>query len=346
MATSVDKRTLWFSGNGPETDVVVGSHGSVARNLADLPFPPRCTNDEKGVAEERIIGVLGATGLLSSGRYCSMLSLDPRDAQLLAERHLVSNELVRGAGPRGVYIDNDQSLSIMVNERDHIRISAMAPGLQLEEIWARIGAADDRLASGLHYAFHERYGYLTSSLGHVGTGLKASVVLHLPGLVMTNQLASFEQQAREQRHMLESMFGDLRENAGEMYLLSNKATLGRSEEEIMFHLRQLATRIVAQERAARQGVLAVNRRTLEDRVARAVSLARGARLLEFDEAVRLLSSVRLGVSTGLLQGYSLQLVNELLVDSRRAHIESKVGHGCDDATVNMVRADMFNARFS
>ncbi len=423
VETLLDKAPLWLAGDGPEASVVVASECSLLRNLADFPFPARCSEEERRSIEERMMDVLERVDLLANGQYCplstSLLAGNSSEERLLAERFLAERLLmerrlvafyqIQAKGPRGrmrfeapagAYVAEDQSMSIMVNGADHMCMRVLASGLQLLEVWARLNLVDDTLAGALDFAFDDRYGYFTSDLGHVGTGLKASVILHLPGLAMVNKIDEVDQLARERHQILRGLkptiafqiegvarglsqlwpkagkkrskggsdarsspeakavsealysdwygvlYGAVAEAEGDLYLLSNTCTLGISEEETLFHLRHLAGDIIAREEEARQTIQQEDRLRLEDRVARALGLARKARLLEFSEALALLSSIRLGVATGLVEDYSIQHVNELLIASQGFHIRMKTGQDCDELTLGTKRADLFRTRFS
>lgn len=171
---------LWLAGDTPEADVAVLSVCTLSRNLADVPFPARCSETERAEVEARMVRTLDSLSLLSSGHYLSLQDLSQREVRLLAERKLITRELAAGAGPRGVYVDDDQTLSIMVNGADHIAVRAMVSGLQPQEAWARLNLLDDTLAGMLDFAFHETHGYLTADFEGLGTGLRVAVLLHLP----------------------------------------------------------------------------------------------------------------------------------------------------------------------
>lgn len=392
----LDKPVQWLAGDGPESSVVVATECSLLRNLADHPFPARCSVDERRSVEERMVNVFDAAGLLSTGRYWPLsTSFLPPDAagdawlgdrrmleRLLAERRLVSlfslqskgmMERIRVEAPEGVYVADDQSMSIMVNGIDHVCLRGLASGMQLLEVWARLNLVDDTLAGSLLFAFDDRYGYLTSDLGHAGTGLSASVILHLPGLAMRGQLGEVAQLAVERRHRLcglkpevssggltkefalpDSLYGDwygaqgasIAQAEGDLFLLSNVSTLGVSEEEILYHLRHLTSECVAREHAARAALTQENRAHLEDRVARAVGLASHVRLLDFSEALSLVSSLRLGVDMGLAGACPLRQLNELLITSQQVHLQVRMGRDCDDLALRAKRADLFRGQLS
>jgi len=346
VETLVDKPAQWLAGDGPDAGLVVNTYGVLARNLADFPFPSRCSEDERRAIEERVLGALDGVPGLASGQYLSLLRLDRKEARFLSERCLIVPDLAASRGPRGAFVSEDQCASVMINGTDHVVIQVMASGVQPTEVWARLSAIDDALAAALDFAFHKRLGYLTSMFSQVGTGLKAAVIAHLPGLVMTNKVAGIEQRLGRDRHSFECLFRVGGATVGDLYVISNQATLGRSEEETMFHLKHWASQITTEERAARETMLRDLPRGIQDRVGRALGISRGARLLDFGEAMTLLSSIRLGIETGNAEGLAIQTVNELLLGSQNGHLEMKAGHSCDDLTLSMERADLFRARFS
>jgi protein arginine kinase len=342
----IDKLPAWLSGTGPEAALAPRTRGSLSRSLADFAFPSHCSDDEKRASEERVLSALESANLLSMGQYCSLLNLDARETQLLYERGLITPSLMHGTGARGVFISHDQSLSILVNdEDDHLRIEVTASGLQPKEVWSRLNGIDDLLAGPLDFAFDERMGYLSGDLARVGSGLRLEVLLHLPALGMSNGLLAAEQFARDQQHSLEGAFGSLTEGRGDLYLLQNRRTLGRSEEEIAFHVKHVAMDILGREIEARQGVLIDNTLAVEDRVGRALGTARGARLLEFPEALNLLSSLRLGLEAGLVNGYTYAQLNELLLLTQRAHLELRDDAESDEIALSARRAELLHARF-
>ncbi len=346
VETLLDKPATWLSGEGPEADVAVCSSGALRRNFADFPFPVRCSEDEKRQIVERLLGALEAQGILAAGAYYALDDLDSFEAQFLAERHMITDALLRGTGPRGAYVSEDQRQGIMVNERDHVRVQFLAAGADIQATWESLNSLNEQLSRALDWAFDEELGYLTAALDQVGTGLRLSVVLHMPALSMTNGILPLEQAIREQRHGLRAVHGTLGHSKGDLFELYNAATLGLSEEEIVFHLKHHASELIAKERKARDVVMSDGLRGLEDRVGRALGAARGARLMEFDEAVDVLSSLRLGAVTELLAGFTVQQVNEAMLAAQRAHLEVKCGRGCDELHLSMERADLIRARFS
>lgn len=387
MLDSLVAKIPWISGKAPEPGVAVFSQCSLIRNLAGFPFPGTSSEDEERAVEERVLNVLDGLEMFSSGQYYSLSNIDPREAYLLAERRLAPFDLLNGRLHAGVYVSDDQGLSVAVNGANHICLTAIGAGLQIQELYNRINLLDDTLAGMLDYAFDERFGFLTRSISHVGTGLKSSVMLHLPALVMENGLAGVMQTLRQRRQILCGqkstlapgsgrepnplepdkrvalvhhqpslaealyydlsglLYGDINDTQGDLFLLANQNTLGISEEETVFHLRHTATEIIGQENDARKKLLNGEHRRLDDRVARALGVARSARLLGFSEGLNLLSSIRLGVDTGLLKGYSLSRLTELIFGSQSAHLKIKADHESNEWTLSIQRADLFRSRF-
>ena len=386
VETDFDKPPCWASGAGPDASVAVWCQCSLLRNLADFSFPTACLDNERLAIEARVTAALDEASVMQDGRYHSISECTRTEVLSLAECRLIPFELALNVKPgSGAYVSNDQTAGIAVNASDHLCMTLCASGLHLQDIWTRLSALDDELARTLDYAFDKRLGFLTSSLGHTGTGLRSGIVLHLPGLVASNGVASLVQTARQRRqavHGLKSsvsatavtsasgsvakkagaeaamptdlgeafymdlsgaLYGDVTEAEGDLFLLANLATLGVSEDEILFHLRHAASEIIAQEMAAREALLAKERRRVEDRVYRALGVARNARVLSFLEAAGLWSSLRLGVEAGLLADISSRQLSELLFMSQAAHLRAKAARDCDEWLLSIERADLWRA---
>jgi len=345
-ATLFSKQVQWLDGRGSQAEVVVATRATLSRNLADFSFPDRCTITERRTIEERVLGAMEQAGMLSRGRYFSSMQLETRDVRFLEERHLLPEGFDAISVHSGVYVSDDQCLSVVINGPDHIMVRALASGLDVDAVWRQVNAIDDTFLQAMDFSFDERRGFLTSRVDFVGTGLKMSVLLHLPAMARDSKVVGLDQRVREQRHVLSNAFGNGASGGGDFYLLSNQCTLGRSEQEIMFHLRHIANEIVSQEAEQRARTAAENLRALEDRVGRALGIARGARLLELAEALDILSALRLGVASTVLGGYTLKTVNELLLECQQGHLERKAGQDCDTLTLSAERAELFRARFA
>jgi protein arginine kinase len=344
--TLLEKPADWMSASGPDADLAPFTRCRLARNLADFPFPSQCTLDEKRAIEERISGVIESMNLLATGGYFALGDSDLREKRFLVERGMAGRALLEAEGPCGVYIADDQGLSISVNEENHLTLTGIASGVQFHEVWSRLNLIDDMLAGALDYAFSPRLGYLTASLRDVGTGLRAGALFHLPGVSVAGLVPSITTEVASRRHTLEPFTDAAGTPLDDFYLLTNASTLGRSEEEALFHLKHVATHVITQEREARGRIRSAAPLQMEDRIGRALGIARHARLLATAEANSLLSSLRLGVSAGLLDQFSLPQINDVFIASQNAHLETKSGRGCDELQFSVERADLFRARFA
>ncbi len=351
VETLLDAPAAWVSASGPDEDVVLFSSAKLLRNFSDFPFPGQCSGRDAKAIEERVLGVLEGLDYLSTGKYWPFRELGETELQFLRERRLVPAEAAEAAAREkhggGIYIADDQSLAVLVNGENHLELRALGAGSCVQGAWTRLNLMDDRLAVLLDFAFNPRLGYLTTRLGDLGTALEGSMTLHLPGLAAQGELPKIEELVREKRHLLEPLFNQRGAAAGDVYRIGNFSSLGRSEEEILFHLRNLvAGNILAREREARARLATGAPLRLEDMVGRALGIARGARLLEFREALSVWSSLRLGVACGMLDAFTLQSLNEVLLFCQQAHLEMRHGQPCDEGTLNAERADLFRARFS
>jgi protein arginine kinase len=331
----------WLRGSGPEADIVISSRVRLARNLAAYPFISRATSYDRAEVErtlrEAILGIHGADELL----YLNVEAMEPIDRQFLVERQLISREHAEGQGARGVAIDSKQQISLMVNEEDHLRIQVMYSGLDLWSAWERINAIDDLVESRVYYAFHERLGYLTACPTNVGTGMRVSVMLHLPALVMTREIEKVFRSLQKISVTVRGLYGEGSQPAGDFYQISNQATLGRSEREIITQLGHddaVVPRIIKYEREARAALLDQKRDTLSDLVNRAYGILRSARMITAEETMLHLSRLRMGVNMGLLGQLRIATINQLFVYTQPAHLQKLCGRELDSSDRNIERA--------
>lgn len=343
-ATLSYKQVKWLDGLGAKPENVVASRAVLARNFPYYPFPDRASVEERRTIEERALTILEATQILSRGQYVPSDSLNSFEIRFLEERQLLPEGFSNAGAHAGVFMSDDQTFSIVVNCGDHVTFRAMASGLELDAVWNQVNALDDQFSKVIDFAFDERRGFLVSRVDCVGTGLKLSAIVHLPALTIDGNVSGLDQRVREQRHALHGAFGGGGLGAGDFYLLTNQCSLGRSEAEVVFHLRHIVNDLIVSEADVRARMAKENGRALEDRVGRALGVARGARFLELPEALDILSAVRLGVITSVLPGYALRTVNELLVEAQQGHLELKAGQECDSVTLSAERADLFRAR--
>ncbi len=329
----------WLRGNGPEADIVISSRIRLARNLAAFPFSNRASVHQKGEIEGLLRDRITRLELQPPLNYLDLSNLTPLDRQFLVERQLVSRELANAEGPRGVALGPQETTSCMVNEEDHIRLQVMRSGFALDETWQQIDHVDDLLEQRVSYAFSEEFGYLTACPTNVGTGMRASVMLHLPALVLTKEIEKVFRALQKINLAVRGLYGEGSRASGDFYQISNQVTLGKSEPTILTEIRQVIPQIIGYERKARQTLTKESRQALRDRVSRAFGTLRSATMMTSEETMDLLSSVRLGINLGLLEGdITIPTVNELFIQTQPAHLQKLMGTLLDGEERNSARA--------
>ncbi len=326
------------AGLGPHSAIAISTRVRLARNLAGRRFPTHPDqSDRRAVLEE----VRAAIFSLPDGSGYVWHELDEEgaiDRRLLMERHLISRELADGSGPRAVAVNPDTSIAVMVNEEDHLRMQCIRPGLNVQDAYDRVNRLDDRLSESLRFAFDPFYGYLTSCPTNVGTGLRVSVMLHLPALVMTRHIEKVFRAAYELRMAVRGFYGEGTEAYGELYQISNQITAGRSEADIIDDMEAAIAAIIRYEEKARQELATSERGKLEDRVWRSWGLLRNARLMTSEEAMRHLSSLHLGVAMGVFKNLDLPQLQRLFLNTQPAHLQRIEGRALESADRDAVRA--------
>ena len=315
----------WIRGDGPFSDVVLSSRIRLARNLEDMPFPHVASEGDLKKVLEQVEGALRGMRGLGNLRMVRLAEMAPLDRQILVEKHLISPQHAENVKYKAVILRQDETISIMVNEEDHIRIQTIFPGLQLENGWQLASQVDDAFEAKLGYAFDEKIGYIAACPTNAGTGLRASVMVHLPALAMTNQVGKVLSAVSHVGMAVRGLYGEGTEARGNIYQISNQVTLGRSEEDIMENLKGVTKQVIDQERSARSYLLRETKEKLEDTVYRAYGILSNARLLTSEEALRLLSDVRLGIDAGLITEVDGKVLGELMVLTRPAYLQKLVG---------------------
>jgi protein arginine kinase len=342
-----DRASDWLRQAGPHGDVVISSRVRLARNIAGFPFLNR-TNDR----QQRELLDLCRSRLFETPLAPRMLWVDledsPRlDRQVLVERHLISRQLAGGKKPRGVAIAADESFAVMVNEEDHLRLQVLRGGMQLDDSYAQADQMDDLIESRMDYAYSGRFGYLTACPTNVGTGIRVSVMVHLPALKMTGEIEKVRRAAREMQLAVRGFRGEGTEAVGDLFQISNQVTLGRSEQDILSDFQhQIIPQIIEYEHAARHALSQRRSSLLDDRIFRAWGLLTHARLLGSDEALYLLSHVRLGVSMGRIQSVDMATLNGLFVLIQPAHLQRIFQKPLDGAQRREARARYVRQRLA
>jgi protein arginine kinase len=318
----------WMKGEGPDSDIVISSRIRLARNLNRVPFPLIGTEEDLDKVTDQVEQVIqndDAQRALGGLTLIRMNQLKPLERRVLVEKHLISPNLADEARMGAVILSENESISIMINEEDHLRIQCLFPGFQLDEAWNQANSIDDWFEMNLDFAFDERYGFLTSCPTNVGTGIRASVMMHLPALVMTQQMQRMLPAINQLGLVVRGIYGEGSEALGNIFQISNQITLGRSESEIIEDLMNVTKQLISQERQARTTILDTTRTRLEDKIYRSYGILSQARVIESKEATQRLSDVRLGIDLGLIKGTSATILNELIVLTQPGFLQQYAG---------------------
>jgi protein arginine kinase len=334
----------WLRGTGPESDIVISSRIRLARNLAAFPFTSRANAHQKGEIEAMLRDRIAKLSLEPRLDYLNVPGLSPLDRQFLVERQLISRELAAAEGPRGVALGPQETVSVMVNEEDHLRLQVMRSGFALDEAWQDIDKVDDVLEQRVSYAFSDEFGYLTACPTNVGTGLRGSVMLHLPALVLTKQIEKVFRALQKINLAVRGLYGEGSRASGDFYQISNQVTLGKGEATILGEIREVIPQIITYERQARQALIKETRQALQDKVSRAFGTLCSATMMTSEETMDLLSSVRLGINVGLLGDITIPTVNELFIHTQPAHLQKLMGTALDGEERNAARARYLRSR--
>lgn len=333
----------WLRGVGPVSDIVMSSRIRLARNLEPISFATRASNTSQREVLDMVKEALDKTSLKPSLLF-EMSELTEVDRQFLLERHLVSREHIVQPHQKAVAIGSGEIISIMVNEEDHLRIQVMKSGLNLESAWSIIDSLDDELSQWLTYAYSSDWGYLTCCPTNTGTGMRASVMVHLPSLVMTKQINKVLHTITKLGLTARGFYGEGTEASGNFFQISNQVAMGRTEIELIENIDQILKQVIEHEQIARESLMTNNRVQLEDRIWRAFGILKHAKTISSGEALDLLSAVRLGVDLGLMDGLNRTTVNELFMFSQPAHLQKLEGKTLGARERDVKRAQLMRQR--
>jgi protein arginine kinase len=336
----------WLKGTGPESDIVVSTRIRLARNVRGYPFTGRASDAQRREVLDAVSGALKTVHLDRSVVNLGLHELDELKRDVLVERHLISRELAGGEGPRGVAFGRGEMLSIMINEEDHLRLQWIKSGFDVDRAWHALCKVDRALEKVLPYAVTERWGYLTACPTNVGTGMRVSAMVHLPALTLKDNIDFVFKAAQRMNHAVRGLYGEGTRALGDMYQISNQATLGRSEESIIEAIKAIVPRVLEFERQKRGQLYTEERSFVEDKVLRSLALLRNARRLNVQEMMSHLSMLRLGIDLRIITDVPLRTVNELFILGQPSHLQEKHGRAMPAPERDAVRADLVRNRLS
>ncbi len=336
----------WLKGDGPESDIVISSRVRLARNLSGHNFLARAQQDELESIEASVGRYLREKDGRFKRLYFRMQELSEMERYILVERHLISREHSRAEPGRAIASTDDERLSVMINEEDHLRVQMLRSGLRLEEAWREADGFDNRLSEHFGYAFSPKYGYLTACPTNVGTGMRVSVMLHLPALVMTREIDKLFRAISKINLAVRGLYGEGTQAYGDLYQISNQASLGKSETRIFENLESVVASVIAYERKARERILSADKIKTHDRLWRAFGMLKTVHLLSSEEMMHLLSAVRLGASTGVLPTVDARTINELFLFTQPAHLQKNTGRSLNTQERDTQRARVIRDRLA
>ena len=335
----------WLRASGPESDIVVSSRLRLARNLPGYPFFQKLSSEQQEEIIDVIEEAIRKNDCTKDALYLRFNHLNDIDRQFLLERHLISREHAGEKGEKAVAVTSNEVVSIMVIEEDHLRLQAFQSGFNLVEAWRIINQIDDGLEKNLNYSFSPDLGYLTACPTNVGTGLRASCMLHLPSLVLTKQVHKVLQALAKLNLAARGLYGEGTQAAGNFFQFSNQMTLGQPETEIIDNLDTVIRQVIEHEKEAREYLREKRKAKFEDQIWRALGALKSARVISSSEATQLLSLLQLGVHMGLLNtNLSRQELNWLFLLIQPAHLQKLTGKTLNSSERDIRRADLIRER--
>ena len=333
----------WLEASGDHADIVLSTRVRLARNLQGHAFGPRARVNDREAVLKRFRAAKPKCDVLKGGTLLDLPAVEVRTRRILLERRLLTRDLL-GEDEEGpaqgtaVFLSEVDPITVMVNEEDHLRVQTLVSGLRIEEAWRTVDRLDEELGRELPFAYHNEFGFLTSCPTNVGTGLRASVFMHLPGLVLTKEIGKVLQGLSQVGLTFRGLYGEGSEVVGNFFQVSNQTTLGKTEEDLVDHLDKIVRQVIQYELQARQVLLRDARGVTEDKIWRAYGLLRYARALSFEELMNLLSGVRLGLSLKLLPGLRVYTLNKMMIFTQPAHLEQAAGRDLPQAESDAHRA--------
>ncbi len=346
LAEMVPADGKWFGGEGPLDDAILSTRVRLARNLRGHRFPPRALPEELNRIRQRVAGCLEHVAEFSGSSFHDMEALTAVERQFLLERHLISHDFARDGRHRGLAFALDERSAVMVNEEDHLRLQALAPGFQLDECFALVNRIDDQLEAQLEYAFSDELGYLTACPTNVGTGMRASVLIHLPALVLTRRIKKVLAGVNQVGLTVRGFYGEGTDVLGNFFQISNQLTLGEKESQTLLSLERVIHQVLDYEEKAREVLLKDAGDQIRDKVLRALGVLERAFLLTSEEVIGLASAVRLGITLRLPGLPDTRTLNEILLYSQPGHLQLLAGAEMSSRERNAMRARWIQERLA
>ncbi|KHD34707.1 ATP:guanido phosphotransferase [Clostridium acetobutylicum] len=329
----------WLNSDLKDNDIVITTRIRLARNIKGIPFPDKLSDDEGRDVVKKIKDTLIVSNDGKENFTCIDLWKNDNNCNAeYLEKHLISKKLIENYNRSAFILNKDETISIMVNEEDHLRLQAITAGLNLEEAYECIDRIDDKIEENLDYAFDEKIGYLTACPTNIGTGMRASVMIHLPALSMNNEMPRILNALSQIGITIRGLWGEGSKAIGSLYQISNQITLGMSENDIISNLKTVVEQIINQENLSREQLMKKYKYELEDKIARSIGILKNSVILDSNECLNLISNVRMGVEIGIINDISKKSLNNLLVNTQRATLQEIYNKELSKKEENIKRA--------
>ncbi len=343
FSTLLKKPAEWMRTPGPESDIVMTSRVRLARNLLGHPFPGWARKEDRHLVMDTVRPTLEELSEMKDSFSEEMTKLSAIEKQVLVERHLISREHAAKGPGCGTVMNRKQTISVMINEEDHLRMQAIRPGLQLLSAFHALDQIDTQLEGELPYAFDHQYGYLTACPTNLGTGMRASAMLHLPGLVLSEQISQTIAGANKIGLAVRGLYGEGTEALANLFQISNQNTLGAKEEEIIAHLDRVISQLIVNEKNARMKILEDKPTMMQDQIGRAYAVLKFAHIISSKEALNHLSMIRLGCDLGFIPEEEREAITILLTEIQPAHLQISAKRKLSPEERDILRADIIRS---
>ena len=331
----------WYIEDGPESDVVISSRVRNARNLKEYPFPIKMTSEQSKSVLNLAYKVLN-----KEFDFYNIGNIDDIDKEVLVQKHLISPNMLQKDIASGVFLGDNDRISIMVNEEDHFRIQSMDSGFSIEECVKNLRRVEEYLENNLEFAFNPRYGYLTSCPTNLGTGIRVSVMMHLPALVLTRYMEKIVEGCSKIGFTVRGIYGENTNSMGNVFQISNQVTLGITSDEIIDNTISIAEQVIEYERNFRKDLYKNKACELEDKIFRSYGIFCNARKISFEESLKLLSDIRLGVDLGLIKNITKELLNEITLSINKASLQKILGKDLNYNERDIMRANYIRQKMT
>ncbi len=334
----------WMKADGPEAGIVISSRARLARNLSGFQYAHRADDEKLAEIIDMVLETAAGAGFTREG-FLRNEDMDDLRKAVLLERHLITPTLSERDRNRGVLVGDGEYASILVNEEDHLRIQAFCSGFDPVRVWEEADSIDDRFGDSLLFSFSRRYGYLTACPTNIGTGLRVSILVHLPALVLTKDIQRMIRSAGQIGLTVRGFRGEGSDVVGNLFQISNGVSLGKPERTIVDNLRETTRKIIDYEKKAADTLIKDARHQIEDKIFRSAGILKSARVLSTAEFMNLSSAVRLGVHLGILTKPGIDSLNELIIDTQPGHLQARAGKPSDTTERDILRASIVRERF-